>query len=187
MLDRVSSSGLEIQAIIEQWKPDLYRGSYYHTEMMWSKCAAFGVLIRLLLIFPYGTGTSACPERFIEHSGRKPSFNASHFGHICSIMIYLSSSVKKRFILGRETHFPSRYDSGLKGCSRDDLSPNFQTRGFGILFGIIYGGARRGPKAYNWYLTSDMCSLVFFDTQPGKEYTAAALNGFGFEPTFAML
>lgn len=31
-----------------------------------------------------------------------------------------------------------------------------------------------------------MTSLVFFDPQSGKEYGPAALNGFGFEPTFAM-
>ncbi|KAG8902660.1 hypothetical protein FRC01_009518, partial [Tulasnella sp. 417] len=58
-------------------------------------------------------------------------------------------------------------------------------RGYSILFGIIYGEARKGPKAYNWYLSPDMCSLVFFDAQSGKEYGPAALDGFGFEPTFA--
>lgn len=59
--------------------------------------------------------------------------------------------------------------------------------GFGVLFGIIYGEARTERKAYNWYLTQDMCSLVFFDTQTGKEYCAAALDRSGFEPTLAML
>lgn len=62
----------------------------------------------------------------------------------------------------------------------------FQIRGFAILFGMVYGEARRGPKAYNWYLMNDMCSLVFFDPQTGKEYSVAGLDGFGFEPTFAM-
>lgn len=62
-----------------------------------------------------------------------------------------------------------------------------ETRGFSILFGSIYGDAKKGPKAYNWYLTSDMCSLVFFDPQTGKEYSAAALDELGFEPSLAML
>lgn len=58
-----------------------------------------------------------------------------------------------------------------------------QVQGVSVLFGIIYGEARKGPKAYNWYLTRDMCSLAFFDAQTGEEYSAAALDGFGFEPT----
>lgn len=66
--------------------------------------------------------------------------------------------------------------------ARDSL----RVRGYSILFGIIFGEARQGPKAYNWYLSSDMRSLVFFDAQTGKEYTTAALDHFGFEPTFAM-
>lgn len=59
-----------------------------------------------------------------------------------------------------------------------------QVQGVAVLFGIIYGEARKGPKAYNWYLTHDMCSLAFFDAQIGEEYTPAALDRFGFEPTF---
>lgn len=59
-------------------------------------------------------------------------------------------------------------------------------RGYSVLFGMIYGEARRGPKAYNWYISRDMCSLLFFDAQSGKEYSPAALDGFGFEPTFAI-
>lgn len=59
-------------------------------------------------------------------------------------------------------------------------------RGYSVLFGIIYGEANKGPRAYNWYLSADMCSLVFFDAQSGNEYGPAALDSFGFEPTFAM-
>lgn len=59
--------------------------------------------------------------------------------------------------------------------------------GFGVLFGIIYGETKKERKAYNWYLTDDMCSLVFFDPQTGKEYSAAALDRSGFEPAFATL
>ncbi|KIO17417.1 hypothetical protein M407DRAFT_172304 [Tulasnella calospora MUT 4182] len=58
--------------------------------------------------------------------------------------------------------------------------------GFSVLFGIIYGEAPKGPRAYNWYLSPDMCSLVFFDAQIGKEYCTAALNELGFEPTLAI-
>ncbi|KIO16956.1 hypothetical protein M407DRAFT_33397 [Tulasnella calospora MUT 4182] len=50
-------------------------------------------------------------------------------------------------------------------------------------FGIIYGEAKKGRKAYNWHLTHDMCSLAFFDAQIG-EYSLAALDKFGFELTF---
>lgn len=59
-----------------------------------------------------------------------------------------------------------------------------QVQGASVLFGIIYGEARKGPKAYNWYLSRDMRSLVFFDAQIGEEYSPAALDEFGFEPTF---
>lgn len=58
------------------------------------------------------------------------------------------------------------------------------TRGYSVLFGILYGGGNKGPKAYNWYLTSDMAALVFFDAQTGREYTPAAIDGLGFKPSF---
>ncbi|KAG8992788.1 hypothetical protein FRB90_000899 [Tulasnella sp. 427] len=56
---------------------------------------------------------------------------------------------------------------------------------FAVLFGVVYGNAKKGAKAYNWYLSNDMHDLAFFDAQTGREYTPAALNAFGFEPTFA--
>lgn len=59
-------------------------------------------------------------------------------------------------------------------------------RGYSVLFGIIYGEAPKGPRAYNWCLAPDMFSLVFFDAQTGNEYGPAALDSFGFEPTFAL-
>lgn len=58
-----------------------------------------------------------------------------------------------------------------------------EIQGLSVLFGIMYGETRMGPRAYNWYLTRDMHSLVFFDAQTGEEYGPAALDGFGFEPT----
>lgn len=51
---------------------------------------------------------------------------------------------------------------------------------------MIYGETRKGPRAYNWYLSPDLFSLVFFDVQSGQEYGPAALDSFGFEPTFAL-
>lgn len=59
-------------------------------------------------------------------------------------------------------------------------------RGYSVLFGMIYGQTEQGPTAYNWYLSPDLCSLVLFDPQNGKEYGPAALDGFGFEPTFVL-
>ncbi|KAG8911654.1 hypothetical protein FRC01_005599 [Tulasnella sp. 417] len=81
------------------------------------------------------------------------------------------------------------YDSFViktKGAVNTWARDGLRIHGYAVLFGIIFGGARKGPKAYNWYLTPDMRSLVFFDAQTGKEYTSAALDDFGFEPTFAM-
>ncbi|KAG8894893.1 hypothetical protein FRC01_012687, partial [Tulasnella sp. 417] len=54
-----------------------------------------------------------------------------------------------------------------------------------ILFGVIYGNSRAGPKAYNWYLSNGMLDLIFFDAQTGQESTSAALDAIQFEPTFA--
>lgn len=57
--------------------------------------------------------------------------------------------------------------------------------GYSVLFGVVYGDAKKGPKAYNWYLSNDMHDLMFFDAQTGREYTPAAVKAFEFEPTFA--
>ncbi|KIO23019.1 carbohydrate-binding module family 13 protein [Tulasnella calospora MUT 4182] len=61
----------------------------------------------------------------------------------------------------------------------------FRVGGYSALFGVVYGEAKKGPRAYNWYLAPDMRSLVFFDAQTGKEYTQTTLEEFEFEPTFA--
>jgi len=63
---------------------------------------------------------------------------------------------------------------------------NFKVDGYSVLFGLVYGQATKGSKAYNWYLTPDMHSLVFFDAQTGKEHTTAALAAKGFQPSFAV-
>ncbi|KIO26697.1 hypothetical protein M407DRAFT_24010 [Tulasnella calospora MUT 4182] len=81
--------------------------------------------------------------------------------------------------------FVIKSKDAVKSWARDRFPPE-QDR-YSILFGIIYGEAKTGPRAYNWYLTQDMRSLIFFDAQTGKEYTTEALDAFGFEPTFVML
>ncbi|KAG8992789.1 hypothetical protein FRB90_000900 [Tulasnella sp. 427] len=58
--------------------------------------------------------------------------------------------------------------------------------GYSVLFGLIYGETRRGPKAYNWYLSPDMTALVFFDAQTNREYTIRSLDDFGFKPNFML-
>jgi len=51
------------------------------------------------------------------------------------------------------------------------------------LFGTVQASsAREGPRAYNWSVTEDMRSLIFFDAQTGMEYTIHALKEFAFEP-----
>jgi len=65
---------------------------------------------------------------------------------------------------------------------RDQMKSN----GYGVLFGIVYGQAKRGPNAYNWYLTSDLEHLVFFDPQNGMEYTTTTLDKRGFKPSFVL-
>ncbi|KAG8908015.1 hypothetical protein FRB99_000833 [Tulasnella sp. 403] len=57
--------------------------------------------------------------------------------------------------------------------------------GYGILFGIVYGKTPGGPYAYNWSLSQDLLSAVFFDAQTGDELTSAALERAGFETSFA--
>lgn len=78
--------------------------------------------------------------------------------------------------------FVIKVKDAVNTWARDRL----RSDGLSVLFGIIYGEARRGPKAYNWYLSHDLRSLVFFDAQTNREYTAGGLDDFGFEPTFAI-
>ncbi|KIO17420.1 hypothetical protein M407DRAFT_32913 [Tulasnella calospora MUT 4182] len=80
--------------------------------------------------------------------------------------------------------FVIRAKDAATGWARNRFQADI--RGYSVLFGIIYGKAKNGPRAYNWYLAADMFSLVFFDAQTGNEYGPAALDSFGFEPTFAL-
>ena len=59
-------------------------------------------------------------------------------------------------------------------------------QGYAVLFGIIFGKGDKGPNAYNWYLSPDMQSLVFFDAQTGREFTTPALEEAGFTPSFGI-
>lgn len=59
-----------------------------------------------------------------------------------------------------------------------------QSQGYGLLFGLLYGQAEQGPTAYNWYLSQDLESLVFFDPQTGTEYMPPTLKKRGFRPSF---
>lgn len=79
--------------------------------------------------------------------------------------------------------FALKVKDAVKTWARD----RFRIDGYSVLFGIIYGNAPKGPNVYNWYLSPDTWSLVFFDPQSGKEYTASALDASGFKPTFAVL
>jgi len=63
---------------------------------------------------------------------------------------------------------------------------NLRVNDYSVLFGLMYGQAKKGSNAYNWYLTPDMHSLAFFDAQTGKEYTGAAIQTRGFQPSFAV-
>lgn len=147
ILDRLSRSGPEIRAIIEQWKPEL--------------------VPRLLL--PHGDSVEYfIPPRVVrQHLWEKADLQSQQVRlHLFDYDVFVIKSKEIIHSWARE-RFPT------------------EIRGFGILFGIIYGEAEKGPKAYNWYLTEDMRSLVFFDPQTGREYSTAALDEFGFEPVFA--
>lgn len=146
-LDRVSRSGVEIRAIVEQWKPEL--------------------LPRVLL--PHGDAAEyfVLPGAFRRALWEQTNLQRQQVRpHMFDYDIFVIKSKEVVHSWARDT-FPA------------------EIPGFGILFGIIYGEARKGPKAYNWYLTEDMRSLVFFDPQTGREYSTAALDDFGFEPVFA--
>ncbi|KIO23021.1 carbohydrate-binding module family 13 protein [Tulasnella calospora MUT 4182] len=78
--------------------------------------------------------------------------------------------------------FVIKVKDAINTWARDRLRKD----GYSVLFGIIYGQDRRGSKAYNWYLSRDMGSLVFLDAQTNREYTTTSLDNLGFEPTFAL-
>lgn len=149
ILDRVSVSGQEIGALLQQWKPDL--------------------LTRLLL--PRGEAA----EYFVLPSVlRRELWEQTK----------LQQQPVRPYLFDYDV-FVIKCKGKVHSWARDAFPA--ESRGFGVLIGIIYGAAKEEPRAYNWYLTDDMCSLVFFDPQTGKEYSAAALDGVGFEPTFATL
>lgn len=92
-----------------------------------------------------------------------------------------SQTVRKRVF--DYDDFVIKAKDAIRSWARDRL----RIDEYSILCGVVYGKARRGPKAYNWYLSNDMHDLIFFDPQTGLEYTPAAVNALQFEPTFATL
>ncbi|KIO25705.1 carbohydrate-binding module family 13 protein [Tulasnella calospora MUT 4182] len=76
--------------------------------------------------------------------------------------------------------FVIKAKDAVKTWARD----RFRLDGYSVLFGVIYGEALVGVKAYNWYLSADMSELVFCDAQTNTEHTALTLDGFKFNPTF---
>ncbi|KAG8894067.1 hypothetical protein FRB99_001532 [Tulasnella sp. 403] len=61
---------------------------------------------------------------------------------------------------------------------------NIALDGCGALFGIVYGSLRGGRYSYNWTLTKDCQSVVFFDAYTGDEFTTTTLEQLGFRPRF---
>ncbi|KIO17539.1 hypothetical protein M407DRAFT_12312 [Tulasnella calospora MUT 4182] len=55
-------------------------------------------------------------------------------------------------------------------------------RGIAVLIGVVEGETMGEKRAYNWYLTQDLCSVAFLDAQTGREYTARGLDLEGFRP-----
>ncbi|KAG8898198.1 hypothetical protein FRB99_007599 [Tulasnella sp. 403] len=54
----------------------------------------------------------------------------------------------------------------------------------GVLFGIVYGSHQGGRYSYNWTLTKDCQSVVFFDAYTGDELTTASLEQLGFKARY---
>jgi hypothetical protein len=51
--------------------------------------------------------------------------------------------------------------------------------GITVLFGVMFGENISGKKhSYNWYLTQDLSSLVFFEPQNGTEVTPTGYTGY---------
>lgn len=58
-------------------------------------------------------------------------------------------------------------------------------QGVAVLIGIVEGNVagEQDTRVYNWYLTQDLCTVVFLDARTGREYTARGLDLEGFQPT----
>ncbi|KAG9018678.1 GTPase-activating protein S13 [Tulasnella sp. 427] len=60
-----------------------------------------------------------------------------------------------------------------------------QVPGVAVLIGIVEGETMGEKRAYNWYLTQDLCTVAFLEPRTGREYTARGLDLEGFRPTSA--
>jgi len=56
---------------------------------------------------------------------------------------------------------------------------NLRANVCGILFGIMFGRNASGDAhAYNWYLSADLSSIIFFEPQNGNEMINPGYNGY---------
>ncbi|KIO23032.1 carbohydrate-binding module family 13 protein [Tulasnella calospora MUT 4182] len=162
ILELASRTGAEIKALFRSWKPDLF------------------------LFQPYG---ESAQYFVLRKETRRNLWQAakllrqpvrSHFFDYDDFVIRMKEAATR--------WVTDRYKADVSFVAPFPVSRSNarQIRGYSVLFGIIYGEDRKGSRAYNWYLSPDMRSLVFFDAQIGKEYGPATLDEFGFQPTLAI-
>ncbi|KAG8908017.1 hypothetical protein FRB99_000835 [Tulasnella sp. 403] len=73
----------------------------------------------------------------------------------------------------------------VKDAMTQWVCENINIDDYSVLFGLIYGMRHDGGYAYNWTLSQDMLSPVFFDAQNGQELTPAALERLAFKSRFS--
>ncbi|KAG8903840.1 hypothetical protein FRB99_002655 [Tulasnella sp. 403] len=78
-------------------------------------------------------------------------------------------------------HFVIKSKEVVMSWARDNIALD----NCGVLFGIVYGSCRSGRYSYNWTLTADCQSVVFFDAYTGNELTTTSLEQLGFKARFA--
>ncbi|KAG8895458.1 hypothetical protein FRB99_000575 [Tulasnella sp. 403] len=97
--------------------------------------------------------------------------------------IYVSSGLDKRIrrpeVFDFEDYVIKSKDA-VTSWGRDNITLNR----CGALLGIVYGNHRGGRYSYNWTLTNDCQSVVFFDAYTGDELTTTSLEQLGFKARF---
>ncbi|KAG8908016.1 hypothetical protein FRB99_000834 [Tulasnella sp. 403] len=97
--------------------------------------------------------------------------------------IYVNSGLDKRIRRPKVFDFEDyviKSKDAVTSWVRDNITFN---RG-GALFGIVYGSQGGGQYTYNWTLTKDCQSVMFFDAYSGDELTTASLEQLGFKARF---
>jgi len=74
----------------------------------------------------------------------------------------------------------------LKGTVQNWSSKVMGIEGYAVLFGVVGGETHAGSTAYNWYLTDDLCEIVFLDPLNGRELTSKGLQKRGFHAEWAI-